>query len=43
VTFELHYELHRTETRTAEEVNAATETIVAAVLDQLGPRGVHQR
>ncbi|MEQ1565441.1 MAG: phenylalanine--tRNA ligase subunit beta [Myxococcota bacterium] len=42
VTFELDY-ANPESVRTAEEVNAATEGIVRAVLDQFGPRGVHQR
>lgn len=42
VTFELHY-TNPEAARTAEEVNAATESLVRAVLEQFGPRGVHQR
>lgn len=42
VTFELHY-TNPEAGRTAEEVNAATESLVRAVLEQFGPRGVHQR
>jgi phenylalanyl-tRNA synthetase beta chain len=42
VTFELHY-ANPEARRTAEEVNAATEATVRAVLDQFGPRGVRQR
>lgn len=41
VTFELSFA--NVEGRPADEVNAATETLVAAVLGQFGPRGVRRR
>jgi hypothetical protein len=47
VTFDLHYAPRDggvTEgARTADEVNAATEDLVRAVLEQFGPRSVQQR
>lgn len=42
VTFELNYSNPDAQL-TAEAVNAATEAMIRAVLDQFGSRGVHQR
>ncbi|MEZ4240127.1 MAG: phenylalanine--tRNA ligase subunit beta [Myxococcota bacterium] len=46
VTFDLHYTSRGSGSdgvRTAEDVNAATESLIRAVVDQFGPRGVLQR